>query len=120
MTPKYDKHIFVCVNKRDKANPRGDCSRCDGPDIRKTFIQLINQHGLRGQVRANKSGCLDACELGANVVIYPRSLWYVHVRPEDVDEIFKTSILHDGVVERLAATFETWQELQEIRKRNSG
>lgn len=84
------------------------------------FVQLINQHGLKGKVRANKSGCLDACEMGASVVLYPGSQWYVKVKPEDVEEIFNTSVLNDGTVERLAATAETWQELQEIRARNNG
>jgi (2Fe-2S) ferredoxin len=118
MTPKYDKHIFICINERDENNPKGDCSRCGGKDIRLKFVQLINQHGLKGKVRANKSGCLDACELGAAVVIYPDNIWYTRVSPDDVAEIFKTSILKNDVVERLAATEKTWDELRDIRKPN--
>ena len=118
MTPKYDKHIFICVNERDENNPKGDCTRCGGKDIRMKFVQLINKHGLKGIVRANKSGCLDACELGASVVIYPDNIWYTRVSPDDVDEIFETSILNNGVVERLVATEDTWKELQAIRKSN--
>ena len=82
------------------------------------FVQLINKHGLKGIVRANKSGCLDACELGASVVIYPDNIWYTRVSPDDVDDIFETSILNNGVVERLVATKDTWKELQAIRKSN--
>ena len=118
MTPKYDKHIFICINERDENNPKGDCTRCGGKDIRLKFVQLINQHGLKGKVRANKSGCLDACELGAAVVIYPDNIWYTRVSPDDVEEIFKTSILKNDVVERVAATEKTWDELQDIRKPN--
>ena len=73
---------------------------------------------MKGEVRANKSGCLDACELGASVVIYPDNIWYTRVSPDDVDEIFETSILNNGVVERLVATEDTWKELQAIRKSN--
>jgi hypothetical protein len=36
----------------------------------------------------------------------------------DVDEIFKTSILKNGVVKRLVATKDTWNELKKIRKSN--
>lgn len=116
--PKYTKHIFVCTNMRPKDSPKGDCSRCGGKDIRLKFIQLINQHGLKGKVRANKSGCLDACELGASIVIYPTSQWYVNVRLEDVDEIFQTSILNDEIVDRLAATSKTWDRLKNIREKS--
>ena len=82
------------------------------------FVQLINQYGLKGKIRANKSGCLDVCELGAAVVIYPDNIWYTRVSVNDVDEIFKTSILKNGVVKRLVATKDTWNELQIIRESN--
>ena len=48
MVPKYDKHIFICINERDENNPKGDCTRCGGKDIRMKFVKLINQHGLKG------------------------------------------------------------------------
>ena len=120
MNPKYNKHIFICINERNKDNPKGDCKRCGGMDIRLKFVQLINEHDLKGKVRANKSGCLDACEMGASVVIYPANQWYVKVTPDDVEEIFETSVLGNGVVERLSATAETWKKLNEIRERNNG
>ena len=118
LTPKYKKHIFICVNERDETNPKGDCSRCGGMDIRMKFVQLINQHGLKGKIRANKSGCLDACEMGAAVVIYPNNIWYTRVSVDDVEEIFETSVINDSVVERLVSTEETWRKLQEIRQHN--
>jgi len=116
--PKYNKHIFICVNERDEMNPKGDCSRCGGMDIRMKFVQLINQNGLKGKVRANKSGCLDACEMGAALVIYPNNIWYTHVSLDDVEEIFKTSVINDKIVDRLVSTEATWRKLQKIRKHN--
>jgi (2Fe-2S) ferredoxin len=118
MTPKYNKHIFICTNERPADSPKSDCTRCGGYDIQLKFVELINQHGLKGVIRANKSGCLDACEMGATVVIYPDNIWYTRVTPDDVEEIFKISILNDGIIERLAATEKTWGELQGIRNRN--
>jgi (2Fe-2S) ferredoxin len=52
-------------------------------------------------VRANKSGCLDQCELGPTVVVYPEAVWYGHVQPEDVDEIIDSHIVNGQPVERL-------------------
>ena len=82
------------------------------------FVQLINQHGLKGKIRANKSGCLDACEMGAVIVIYPNNIWYTRVSVDDVEEIFETSIIKDSIVERLVSTDETWSELKNIRHSN--
>jgi (2Fe-2S) ferredoxin len=56
--------------------------------------------------------------MGAAVVIYPEGIWYTKVQLEDVDEIFKTSVLGDGIVERIASTQETWEELNQIRSSN--
>ncbi len=115
---KYDKHIFICINERAECSVKGDCARLGGKDIRMKFVQLINAHGLKGKVRANKSGCLDACEMGAAVVIYPAGIWYTQVAVEDVEEIFETSILNDRIVDRLAASNQTWETMKEIRQSN--
>jgi len=76
MNQKYSKHIINCINERHKESPKGDCNRCGGKDIRLKFVQLINIHGLKGRFRGNKSGCLDACEMVASLVIYPANQWY--------------------------------------------
>jgi (2Fe-2S) ferredoxin len=114
---KYSKHIFVCINERIPESSKGDCARKGGQEIRLRFVQLINEHGLKGKVRANKSGCLDACEMGAAVVIYPQGIWYTRVVIEDVDEIFNTSVLGDGIVNRIASSQKTWDELNRIRNK---
>ena len=78
---------------------------------------LIHIADIFGKVRANKSGCLDVCELGAAVVIYPENIWYVKVKVKDVKEIFEKSILKDEVIERLIADKNSWRELEKARKR---
>ncbi len=117
MKGKYDKHIFVCINERPADSPKGCCAAKGGKDIRFEFVKLINQHGLKGKVRSNKSGCLDACELGATVAIYPDGFWYTRVTTEDVPEIFEKSVLKGEPVERLLATEKTWQELERIKNK---
>ena len=112
---KYNKHIFVCVNERSSDSSRGDCSSCGGREIRSEFVRLINKYGLKGKVRANKSGCLDSCELGPTVVIYPMGIWYNQITIKNVYEIFQTSILQDGIVDRLSSTEKTWIHLTKLR-----
>ena len=116
---KYDKHIFICVNERPDNIKRGSCSKCGGVDIRMRFVQLINEHGLKGVIRANKSGCLDVCELGPVVVIYPDAVWYTKVKLNDVDEIFNSNILNNKPVKSLAADKNTWNELQLLKEMES-
>ena len=115
---KYDKHIFICVNERPDSSPKGDCSRVGGNEIRMRFVELINEHGLKGKVRANKSGCLDACEVGPSIVIYPLGVWYTNFKLSDVDKIFESSILNDKILKRLVSDSKTWQKIDHIRKKD--
>ena len=55
MKGKYNKHIFICINERGENSQRMDCASCGGKEIRLEFVKLINQYGLKGKVRANKS-----------------------------------------------------------------
>ena len=52
-------------------------------------------------VRANASGCLDGCEEGAAVVIYPDNVWYGRVTVADVKEIVEQHVKLGHPVERL-------------------
>ena len=56
---------------------------------------------LQGTVRINTAGCLDRCELGPVLVVYPEAVWYTYVDKEDIDEIIDEHLLHGRVVERL-------------------
>jgi (2Fe-2S) ferredoxin len=98
---KFEHHIFVCTNQRDAANPRGSCDPTGSGELHQAFKAGVAKRGLKGRVRANKAGCLDQCEHGPNVVIYPEAVWYGHVAPADVDEILDSHILGGRPVERL-------------------
>jgi (2Fe-2S) ferredoxin len=52
-------------------------------------------------IRVNASGCLDRCELGPNMVIYPEGVWYHYDNTDDVDEILQKHLIEGGRVERL-------------------
>lgn len=67
----------------------------------RAFKAALAQRGVQGRVRANKAGCLDQCEHGPNVVIYPEAVWYGNVSLGDVEEIIDSHILGDRPVERL-------------------
>jgi len=54
-----------------------------------------------GKVRINQAGCLDRCEEGPCVVVYPEGVWYTYVDKADIDEIIDEHLVNGRVVERL-------------------
>ncbi|MDE0309500.1 MAG: 2Fe-2S iron-sulfur cluster-binding protein [Acidiferrobacterales bacterium] len=52
-------------------------------------------------VRVNNSGCLERCELGPTMVIYPDGVWYHYESESDIDEILDSHIVHGQPVSRL-------------------
>jgi (2Fe-2S) ferredoxin len=54
-----------------------------------------------GKVRVNKSGCLDRCEEGPCIVVYPDAVWYTYVDQSDIDEIIEEHLVNGRIVERL-------------------
>ncbi len=99
--PRFEKHIFVCENKREPGHPRGCCSEKGSIEIRKKFKDRLKELELNTKVRANISGCLDACEFGPTVVVYPEQVWYGGVKLEDVEEIIQSHVINNHPVERL-------------------
>jgi (2Fe-2S) ferredoxin len=99
---KFERHIFICTNQRDAGHPRGCCNPSGEGELHRLFKTKLAKRGIKGSaVRANKSGCLDQCEVGPTVVVYPEAVWYGHVTAEDVDEIIESHIVGGKPVERL-------------------
>jgi (2Fe-2S) ferredoxin len=99
--PQFTSHIFVCCNRRPPDSPRGCCNPDGSDTLRNLFKAELKRRGLGPLVRANMSGCLDQCELGPTVVIYPQAIWYGGVKPEDVPRIVEETIIHGRVIEEL-------------------
>ena len=98
--PKFTKHIFICMNQREVGHPRGCCDASGQGELQRLFKVKLAQRGIQ-LVRANKSGCLDQCELGPTVAVYPEGVFYGAVRPEDIEEIIESHIVNGKPVERL-------------------
>ena len=101
---RFNKHIFICENKRPEGHPRGCCYDKGSAEIREYFKLRLKELGLNSEIRANGSGCLDACEFGASLVVYPEQIWYGAVTKDDVDEIIQSHIINDNPVKRLKIT----------------
>lgn len=106
MPPPYTRHIFICTNRRPDGVPRGCCASKGAEEVRSRFKAELSKRVYGCDVRANASGCLDACENGVSVVVYPDNVWYRGVTPDDVPEIIEEHIIGGRPVERLRLRFK--------------
>ena len=97
----YERHVFVCENRRAEDNPKGCCAAKGAAEIRDRLKKLAYDAGLKGRVRINSAGCLDQCARGVTIVVYPEAVWYGRVTLDDVDELFREHVLSGRAVERL-------------------
>ncbi len=97
----YQHHVFFCTNQREKGETC--CNNRGAQEVRTYAKDRIKALGLNGagKVRINSAGCLDRCDDGPVLVIYPDQTWYTYVDKEDIDEIIDEHIMHGRIVERL-------------------
>ena len=104
--PRFQKHIFICNNKRTEDDPRGSCSARGSEDLLASAKERIHAVGLKGKIRVNKAGCLDACAHGPTMVIYPDDTWYSPKTKEDIEEIITGHIRNNCITDRLVIKFK--------------
>src|SRR5437660_475735 len=96
----YNRHIFICTNTRAEGHPRGSCSAraaaAGGVEkLRGYAREKARQLGIEN-IRCNAAGCLDRCEYGPNMVIYPEGVWYKYENTADIDEILEVHVKNGG------------------------
>ena len=99
--PSLQRHVFVCTNERPPDNPKGSCKPKGGNEVRDRLKAELASRGLAKMIRANNAGCIDQCEHGVAVVVYPEQVWYGHVTPDDIPEIVEKHLIGGEVVQRL-------------------
>jgi (2Fe-2S) ferredoxin len=102
---RFEKHIFICTNERP-AGGKKSCGEACGLELVKEFKQALKEKNLHTKVRAQKSGCLDACEYGPSMVVYPEGVFYGGISKDDIPEIIEKHIVGNKPVERLVINFE--------------
>ena len=98
---RFKRHILICENERVEGHPRGSCARKGSAELTEKFKDELRTRGMATQYRANKSGCLDSCEFGPVVVVYPDAVWYGGVTVDDVVEIIESHVIGGVPVQRL-------------------
>ena len=101
MTNFYQYHVFFCLNQRE--NGEACCANKGAEAAFDHMKARVKKLGLSGEgnVRINRSGCLDRCNLGPLMVVYPQAVWYTFVDNDDIDEIVESHLVNGIIVERL-------------------
>jgi (2Fe-2S) ferredoxin len=95
----YSRHVFCCTNVRDEKK-RPSCGARGSEKLRGYLKDRVKEENIEG-MRINTAGCLNRCELGPVMVIYPEGVWYRYDSKADIDEILATHIRDGGRVARL-------------------
>lgn len=97
----YRHHVFFCVNQREDG---AACCQDHGAqalrDYAKARIKKLDLNGA-GHIRINTAGCMDRCDEGPVLAVYPAGVWYTYVDQSDIDEIIDEHLLNDRIVTRL-------------------
>ena len=116
-TPKDDLyfrvHIFCCTNQRPDGHTRGSCAAKGSVKWRDYMKVRAKELGL-GDVRINSAGCLDRCEEGPAIVIYPEGIWYSPSSREDIDEILQKHLIDGGRARNLLMPVPSGRDCSDI------
>lgn len=97
----FKHHVFFCTNSRDDGRSCcGEHGAVAAQQHAKLRIKEMELNG-KGKVRINQAGCMDRCEEGPVLVVYPEGTWYTYVDSSDIDDIIDTHLVGGKVVERL-------------------
>jgi (2Fe-2S) ferredoxin len=99
----FQAHVFVCCNRRPDGHRRGSCAARGSEALKDYMKARAKELGLKN-LRVNTAGCLDRCEFGPAIVIYPEGVWYRAETREDIDEILAAHLVQGGRARRLMLT----------------
>ncbi len=91
----FDAHLFVCCNRRPDNHARGSCAAKGSEKLRDYMKARAKEMGL-ANIRVNAAGCLDRCELGPCLVVYPEGVWYKIETTADVDRVLEVHVQRGG------------------------
>ncbi|MEG0580296.1 MAG: NAD(P)H-dependent oxidoreductase subunit E, partial [Niameybacter sp.] len=77
------------------------CKSAQSDLIQKNLEAEIKRLGLEDKVYVSITGCFGFCEKGPIVKVTPDDVFYVHVSPEDAEEIINEHIIGGNIIDRL-------------------
>jgi (2Fe-2S) ferredoxin len=96
--PQY--HLFLCSSFRTTGEPKGVCHK-KGGDLMQYLQTEVGDRGIDAVV--STTGCLNVCEKGPVLIVYPNAWWYKEVDEAKVDAILD-ALEQGSAVEELLLT----------------
>ncbi len=96
----YDFHVFICQNHRPDNIVKG-CCRSKGSDKLLDHMKMLIKNLAVSNSLVTKSGCLNQCDRGIALVIYPQNVWYSVKSIDDISEIVESHIQNNKIVNKL-------------------
>jgi (2Fe-2S) ferredoxin len=90
----YQKIVFVCTHSREGEVACGNHTRGEnaGIPLVERLRQEVQKRGLKDKIRVAKSGCMDQCARGPNMMVFDahgNSTWYQCITLSDLPEIIE-------------------------------
>ena len=97
----YKYHVFFCTNQR--APGESCCNNHDSLEMCNYMRSRVKEVGNRlpHKVRINTAGCMNRCDLGPVLVVYPEAIWYTFVDQKDIDDVIDNHLIAGQPVKRL-------------------
>jgi (2Fe-2S) ferredoxin len=105
-TPHYQFHVFCCINEREAGAKRGCCASKGADALQKYMKVRAKELGIE-MTRINRAGCLDQCEQGPVIVVYPEGTWYRAPDTAAIDSILTEHLQGGNVVQDLLIITDT-------------
>ena len=98
---KPQHHFFLCNSFRVNGEPQGACNKKAGADLLQYLQGEIADRGIDAVV--STTSCLNVCEKGPILVVYPQQWWYHGVTEDKIDQILDALEAGEPVGELLLA-----------------
>ncbi|SHH16637.1 NADH-quinone oxidoreductase subunit NuoF [Tepidibacter thalassicus] len=89
----YKNQVLVCGGT--------GCTSSSSLKILEKMEKLLEEKGIREDVKVIKTGCFGLCAAGPIVIVYPEGAFYAHVKIEDVEKIVNDHIIGGNIVKEL-------------------
>lgn len=77
-----DHHIFVCCSFRGNGAPQGTCNKKGSVNYLPYLEEEISDRDMGG-TQVTATGCLQVCDRGPAMVVYPENWWFGDINGED-------------------------------------
>ena len=86
----YKRHVLVCAGT--------GCTSSGSVKIAARIEELLEEKGLKDEVKVIKTGCHGLCALGPVMIVYPEAAFYSNMSMEHVEEIVDEHLAKGSVV----------------------